>query len=162
MRVNVLGALLLAVLALVLAGCGGGGSETSGGEETTATETETTATETETAGTTTGGSTIEDTDGSYSGDSPICKVVTNTSSALNIAASTGDFATVSAEWATLAADAPVEVKADIETIAEGYGKIATDPAGFGVMDTEPYKTGLDSVERLDRSQLHPVTFRRPL
>ncbi len=144
MRLNVLGALLLAVLALGLVGCGGGGSEGSGGEDTTATETETTETETETEGSTTG-STIPDTDGSYGGNDPICKAVTNTSSPLNIAASNGDFATVSAEWTKLAADAPAEVKADIETIAEGYGKIATDPAGFGVMDTEPYKTAFESV-----------------
>jgi hypothetical protein len=149
MRPNVLGALLLAVLALALAGCGGGGSEGSGGEETTATVTETTVTDTETdtetGGTTTGESTIEETDGSYGGDDPICKAVTNSSSPLNIAASTGDFATVSAEWAKLAADAPAAVKADVETVAEGYGKIATDPAGFGVMDTEPYKSALESV-----------------
>jgi hypothetical protein len=135
MRPNVLGALLLAVLALGLVGCGGGGSESSGGGDTTET-TETTET---------GDSTIPDTDGAYSGNDPICKAVTNTSSPLNIGASTGDFATVSAEWTKLAANAPAALKADIETIAEGYGKIATDPAGFGVMDTEPYKTALASV-----------------
>jgi hypothetical protein len=136
--------LLLASFALALAGCGGGGGEAAGGEETTTAETtatDTTATETDTTGGT-GTSTIEDTDGSYGGSSPICKSVTSTSSALNIAASTGDFATVSAEWAKLAAKAPAAVKGDIETVAEGYGKIATDPAGFGVLDTEPYKGSL--------------------
>jgi hypothetical protein len=145
MRPHVLGALVLTVLALGLAGCGGGGDGGSAAEETTVTETDTTATETETGGSTTDTSTIPDTDGSYGGNDPICKSVTSTSSALNIAASTGDFATVSAEWTRLAADAPAEVKSDIETIAEGYGKIATDPTGFGVMDTEPYKSSLAAV-----------------
>ena len=146
MRVKVLGGLLLAVLALVLVGCGGGGSDSASGETTETTVEETTTT-TETDGTETGGgsTTIPDTDGSYQGNSPICKAVTNTSQPINFAASTGDFETVANEWETLAADAPAAVKPSIETIVEGYRKIDEDPAGFGVMDTEPYKGALEKV-----------------
>jgi hypothetical protein len=141
--------LVLVSLVLAVAGCGGGGGGAAAEEttdtETTVTETvETDPVETDTTGGT-GTSTIEDTDGSYSGNSPICKAVTNSSSPLNIAASTGDFPTVSAEWAKLAPAAPAAIKADVETVSEGYGKVPTDPAGFGVLETEPYKTSLAAV-----------------
>ena len=132
---------LLVVLTVVVAGCGGGGGESSGASgETTATET-TGGTET----TKTGGSSIEETDGSFSPDSPVCKEVTNSGSPLNIAASTGDFETAANRWEMLVPEVPASLRPDVKNVVAGYRKIDEDPAGFGLLDKPPYKASLEAV-----------------
>ena len=145
MRLNVLGALLLAVLAPRPRRVWWRREARAQAADDDRRETTETTETTETGDSTTGGSTIPDTDGSYQGNSPICKAITNTSHPINFAASTGDFETVANEWEALAADAPAAVKPSIETIVEGYRKVDEDPAGYGVMDTEPYKGALEKV-----------------
>jgi hypothetical protein len=136
--------LLLLAAALLLAGCGGGGSE-SGAGDTTATETETAeTTETETTGTLTESPEV-DIDGSYTGSNAVCKAVTNSSSALNIAASGGQFEVVADEWEKIASEAPADVQKDIATLVKGYRLIDEHSAGFGVLETEPYKSAHSAV-----------------
>jgi hypothetical protein len=129
--------LVLLVAALLLAGCGGGDSSGSA-EETTTEETTTEETVTTDSGT--------DLDGGYAGTNDICLAITNSSSALNIAASNGQFETVADEWEKIAASAPPELAGDVDTLVEGYRKIDEDPLGFGVLDTEPYKTAKANVD----------------
>ncbi len=133
MRAWIVAGLLVAALGLVASGCGGGGGGASA--DTTATTTEA---ETETTTTGTGGG-LEETDGSFSSKSAICKEVNNQGSPLNIAASTGDFETAAARWAGLASTVPASLQGDVKTLAEGYRKIAGHPLGYGVLDTQPYK-----------------------
>jgi hypothetical protein len=138
--VRIASGIVLLLAALMLAGCGGGDSESAG--DTTATATETTETSEDVTTDESGG----DIDGSYTGDDAICKEITNSSSPLNTAASTGQFETVADEWEKLAAEAPAEIKGDIDTIIEGYRKVDEDPLGFGVLDTEPYKTAKANID----------------
>jgi hypothetical protein len=125
-------ALLVAVA--LLAGCGGGGGDGAAAEDATTEVTETTNAET-----TPGNDPGNDIDGSYTGSNAVCQNVTNSSSSLNTAASSGQFEVVADEWEAMAADAPAELEPDIETLVKGYRLVDEDPLGFGVLDTEPYK-----------------------
>jgi hypothetical protein len=130
--------LVVLLAALALAGCGGGDSDSEGSDTTPVGTVETTETVTTDSGT--------DIDGSYTGTNAICKAITNSSSALNIAASNGQFETVADEWEKIAQSAPADLADDVDTVVEGYRKIDEDPLGFGVMDTEPYKTAKANID----------------
>lgn len=136
---------LLALLVVVLtaAGCGGGSSDSATDTEPAAPET--TGTTTGTGSGPTGESGVGESDGSFSPDSKVCVEVTNQGSALNIAASTGDFATVAARWKTLGPEFPPDLQDEVKTIVEGYEQVAADPNAFDVMTKPPYSTSLEAV-----------------
>jgi hypothetical protein len=147
-RVSVPVASLLAVLALGLAGCGGGEpSADEAATETTASQT-TTTTETTAAPETQPGNAEPD---SVDEDAPsgpktkVCQEVLNQGSPLNIAASNGDFVTVVKRWTALKSGFPADVLPQLETLIEGYEKIAANPSNYGLLDTSPYKEAFAAV-----------------
>jgi len=132
----VLGLLFLAIAAAV-AGCGGGGGEEAGadGGETT----------TETVGETDTSEGPVDELAPVGPDTTLCREVTSTSSELNLAASNGDFATVAKRWRELQTEFPDDLQPHIDTLVEGYGKVAADPNQYSVLGTSPYKEAVDAV-----------------
>jgi hypothetical protein len=150
MRFVLVAATLAATLTVVTAGCGGGGDGAASGDTTAEATTEETTT-----GTVSKPGTLEETDGSFSPDSPVCKEVTNQGSPLNIAASTGDFETAASRWEALSPEVPASLRPDVKNLAAGYRKIAQDPAGFGVLDTEPYRSSLVAVNEWTATNCAP-------
>jgi hypothetical protein len=135
-RLRIVLGLLFLVIAAAVAGCGGGGETTGAdaGETTTETAGETDTTE----------GPVDELAPSGP-DTVLCREVTSTSSELNIAASNGDFATVAKRWKELQPEFPADVQPHIDTVAEGYGKVAADPNQYSVLGTSPYKEALDAV-----------------
>ncbi len=137
MRSRVVVGLLLLVLTASAAACGGGGGgEAAGGDVTTTTAT--TATGSDDAG-------PVDQDAPSGTDTKLCREVTSTASELNLAASNGDFAAVAKRWQELRAEFPADLQPTVDTVVEGYGKVAADPNQFSVLDTSPYKEALDAI-----------------
>ena len=137
MRISI--CLLLAALALALAGCGGGSGEAS--PDTTDTTVETTDTATETVE-----PTITEEGAPEAPDTAICQEVANTSSQLNIAASNGDFATVVKRWKVLLPEFPASLQPKVQTLIEGYEKVAADPNQFVILDQSPYKDAREAID----------------
>lgn len=136
MRFRIVLGLLLLALAAAVAGCGGGGEAAGadGGETTTETV----------AATDTSEGPIDELV-PVGPDTKLCREVTSTSSELNLAASNGDFSTVAKRWKELRAEFPDDLQPQIDTLAEGYGKVAADPTQYSVLETSPYKEALDAV-----------------
>jgi len=136
-RCHIVLGLLFLTIAAAVAGCGGGGGEAAGtdaAETTTETAAETDTTE----------GPIDEL-APAGPDTKLCREVTSTSSQLNIAASNGDFTAVAKRWKELQAEFPDDLQPQVDTIVEGYGKVAADPNQYSVLDTSPYKEALDAV-----------------
>jgi hypothetical protein len=131
----VLGLLLVAIAAAVT-GCGGGGEAagTDAAETTSETVPETDTDE----------GPIDEL-APVGPDTKLCREVTSTSSQLNIAASNGDFTGVAKRWQELQAEFPDDLQPHIDTLVEGYGKVAADPNQYSVLGTSPYKEAVDAV-----------------
>ena len=138
----VLGFLFLAIAATV-AGCGGGGGEAAG------TDAPETTTETGGGTDTSGGPT--DQPAPLGPDTKLCREVSSTSSELNIAASNGDFTTVAKRWKAVQPEFPVDLQPQVDTLVEGYGKVAADPNQYSVLGTSPYKEAVDAVNTYTES-----------
>jgi len=133
MRAFVVLGLLLLTLGAVAAGCGGGGNGEAAGADTTTTTT-TEATEEPVDETAPGGS-----------STILCQEITSTSSELNIAATNGDFATVARRWGELRPELPDELRPHVDTVVEGYTKVAADPTQYSILEAAPYKDALDAI-----------------
>jgi hypothetical protein len=125
------------VAAATVAGCGGSG-EASGGADTTPAVTETSTDTSTTEG-------PVDELPPAGPDTPLCREVTSTSSELNLAASNGDFTAVAARWEALRTEFPADLQPEVDTIVDGYGKVAADPGQYSVLETSPYKEALEAI-----------------
>jgi ABC-type glycerol-3-phosphate transport system substrate-binding protein len=130
--------ILLVALVFVVAGCGGGGDDSSASGDTTATEmtTEETTTEETTTEETTTDATETDTDATFAWASEDCqnlvKAYIGLSAAIAAASGGQDVSGDIEEFATYVEQVPGEIRADVETIAAAYGEFTDELAKIGL------------------------------
>jgi hypothetical protein len=123
---------LVVALALVSAGCGGGGDESAASDETTTAETTTTG-DTTTTETTTDDTSTDTTDlsGILGDEDCLALASVGATIAQSLSGATGTTEN-SDELADLADKVPDEIKADVQTLAEAYATYAAKIKDIGI------------------------------
>jgi hypothetical protein len=146
--ISMLAAVVLGVLAFAVAGCGGD-SNSSATPETTATETTTTTEETTTTEAT---ETTETTpSGTAFATAGNCAELSGLGQKISRAFSGSgdtDIQQVADDFQELAANAPSEIKADFQTIADAYSKIADALEGVDLQGGQPSAEAIQKLQQL--------------